>query len=94
MVATVRAAGFGVRPYHAYVPSFGEWGFVFAGLDEVPSRFRDLPAGLRFLDEAVLPSLFVFPRDLAPGPAPLNRLDNQALVTLYEDDWRDMGRNR
>jgi len=28
IVDTVQAAGFHALPYHAYVPSFGEWGFV------------------------------------------------------------------
>src|SRR5688572_21781610 len=27
---TLASAGFDTRPYHAYVPSFGEWGFVLA----------------------------------------------------------------
>ena len=28
--ATLRATGFATRPYHADVPSFGDWGFVLA----------------------------------------------------------------
>lgn len=28
---TLRTAGFRTWPYHVYVPSFGEWGFVLAG---------------------------------------------------------------
>ncbi len=29
---TLEAAGFATVPYHVYVPSFGEWGFVLAGV--------------------------------------------------------------
>ncbi len=46
---TIKQAGMMTYPYHVYVPSFGEWGFVLAGHHEYkpPSI---LPAGLRFVD--------------------------------------------
>jgi spermidine synthase len=31
VVATLEAVGLATTPYHAHVPSFGEWGFVLAG---------------------------------------------------------------
>ena len=31
---TLREAGFRTAPYHVYVPSFGEWGFVLASMGE------------------------------------------------------------
>lgn len=89
IVETVRYAGFDTRPYHAYVPTFGEWGFVLASRAPLPD-FRPLPAGLRFLDRATLLALFQFPPDLAPRGEVVNRLDNQLLVRLYEEDWRSM----
>jgi len=86
---TVAHAGFTTRPYHAYIPSFGEWGFVLAakGSDVV---FGPMPDGLRFLDRPTLEGLFHFPPDMRVDDGPINRLDNQALVRLYEEDWRDM----
>ena len=44
IVETVRSAGLAARPYHAYVPSFGEWGFVLAG-DETWAPPRAYPPG-------------------------------------------------
>jgi len=85
--ATLEAAGFHVRPYHALVPSFGEWGFSLAALRPFEPPRRVL-AGLRYLDEATLASLFVLGPDLAPLDAEVNRLDNQALVHYYEEEWR------
>jgi spermidine synthase len=84
---TLEAAGFSVRPYHALVPSFGEWGYALAALRpfEVPTRV--LP-GLRYLDEPTLASLFVMSPDMAEIDADVNRLDNQALVRYYEEEWR------
>ena len=81
---------FTTRPYHTYVPAFGEWGFVLASMGDV--TFRPLPTGLRYLDDTNLSDLFHFPKDIAPKPEVVNRLDNQLLVRLYAEDWRAVGR--
>src|SRR6185437_4123317 len=49
IAATIKNAGLKTYPYHVYVPSFGEWGFVIAGSRtySLPTTF---PAGLRFID--------------------------------------------
>jgi spermidine synthase len=84
---TLQAAGFQVRPYHALVPSFGEWGYALAALRPFPAP-TTVPPGLRYLDEATLASLFVLGPDMAPVEAEVNRLNNQALVHYYEEEWR------
>ncbi len=90
IVRTLEHEGFTVQPYHAYIPSFGEWGFVLASREPLPP-FRALPQGLRFLDGPTLAGLFHFPPDIDRVDGPVNRLDNQALVRLYEQDWRTLG---
>lgn len=84
---TIRAAGFTTRPYHAWVPSFGEWGYVLAGKASLEARWP-LPAGLSFLTDETLPTLFQFAKDMGPVPAEVNRLNNQVLVHYYEAEWR------
>ena len=88
---TVRQAGYRTFPYHAYVPSFGEWGFVMAsrGTYTPPAT---LPNGLRFLTAATLPSLFDFPSDMARVPMPANHLNDQVLVRTLESEWREISR--
>ncbi|MCX7604120.1 MAG: polyamine aminopropyltransferase [Bryobacteraceae bacterium] len=88
---TLKAAGFRTYPYHAYVPSFGEWGYVLAthGNWQPPQR---LPRGLRFLTVQNVASLFEFPPDLAPVPAAPNRLFDQVLVRTYDREWREIVR--
>jgi len=88
VVRTLEATGFSVRPYHAPIPSFGEWGFALAALEPfgVPAAPR-LP-GLRYLDAGSLQSLFVLSPDMGPLEAEVNRLDNQALVRYYDEEWR------
>ena len=86
VATTIEAAGLTTAPYHAHVPSFGEWGFIVAS--RRPFRLAPaLPAGLRFLTAAGLPVLFDFPPDMARVPAEVNRLSNQVLVTTFEDEW-------
>jgi spermidine synthase len=84
---TLESAGFHVLPYHALVPSFGEWGFVLAGRGPIAPP-TTVPAGLRYLDVPTLASLFVLGPDMAPVETEVNRLDNQALVRYYETEWR------
>lgn len=86
VVQTIESVGLSAAPYHAHVPSFGEWGFVIAS--RRPWRLPGaLPAGLRFLSAPTLPLLFDFPLDMARVPAEVNRLSNQVLVHTYEQEW-------
>ena len=82
---TLEAAGLTIRPYHAYVPSFGEWGFILAAHEPIAAE-APVPAG-RFLTTATASRLFDFPPDMARRPAPVNRLDNQALVRTFAEEW-------
>jgi len=72
-VASVRAAGLAVTPYHVYVPTFGGWGFTLAAHGDTPPppRLPDRLPDLRFLDQAVMDSAVVFPEDMGPrNPEP------------------------
>lgn len=87
IVRTIESAGFRVRPYQTSVPSFGIWGFALASVNdfEIP---KHVLAGLRFLDDNSVASMFVIPPDMSPVDVEINRLDNQALVRYYESEWR------
>jgi len=87
IVVTLEAAGLKTAPYHALVPSFGEWGYVLAGR-EAPVMPTAYPEGLRFLTVAGTRDLFHFPADMARLPAKPNRLNEQGLVRLFEQEWQ------
>lgn len=89
--ATIRAAGFNTIPYHGFVASFGEWGFILAsrGRPEGSPRF---PGGLRFVTPESFAAMRVFPPDMQRVPAEVNRLDTQVLVRTYEDEWSSRSR--
>jgi spermidine synthase len=91
IVTTIEEAGLRAAPYHVYVPSFGEWGFVLAGRKPFgpPST---LPSELRFLTLATIREMFDFPRDMERVPVETNRLHTQALVRYYEREWAAINR--
>ncbi|MCA9792241.1 MAG: polyamine aminopropyltransferase [Candidatus Eremiobacteraeota bacterium] len=89
IIGTIESAGFVVRPYHAFVPSFGEWGFALISKSHLPGHL-ELPPGLKFLNPAVAESMFIFPQDMARIPADVNRLFDQSLVRYYQQDWSAM----
>jgi spermidine synthase len=91
IVETMAAAGFKTHPFHTYVPSFGEWGYVLASLQGYEPPVS-LPAGLKFLTVENVPQLFQFPIDMKPVEAEVNRLNDQVLVRYYERDWRSITR--
>ena len=87
VVTTLESVGFEVTPFHALVPSFGEWGFIVAS-NEPYTPPAAYPAGLRFVTPGMHPALFHFPKDMARVDAEVNRLNNQVLVTYFESEWR------
>ncbi len=89
IVKTIESVGLRATPYHAYVPSFGEWGFVLASRHPYERPERYLP-GLRFLNVETAGMLFKFPQDMLPVEAEINRLNNQVLVQYYESEWHQV----
>jgi spermidine synthase len=75
--------------YHAYVPSFGEWGFILAGLRRLDWNEVQVPPDLRFLNRAMLPGLAEFAPDMQPLDASVNTLQDHALLRYYEQGWAE-----
>ncbi len=83
---TLRVSGFITEPYHLYVPSFGEWGFILASHEPLPLELH-LPENLKFISESSTRDMFHFPPDMGPVKVEPNRLNNQALVRYFEQEW-------
>jgi len=88
---TIAEAGLHTYPYHVYVPSFGEWGFVLAGTRAYAPP-TELPGDLRFLTPLTVAQLFDFPVDMRPVAVQPNHLNNQVLVRYYEQEWNEINR--
>lgn len=85
---TLRAAGFSAIPYHNYVPSFGEWGYIMATQRTdyaVPDTFT---VPVRYINREVMQQMLSFPDDMkVRQPLAVNRLNNQSLVEYFEQEW-------
>lgn len=92
VVKTLETAGLHTAPYHVYVPSFGEWGFVLADKEggfRLPETIR-VPT--RYLTPETAAAMFRFPPDMTRREVKANYLNNQALVAYFEQDWADASR--
>ena len=83
---TMEAVGLKIKPYHAYIPSFGEWGY-FLGAKENFGISNKLIKGLKFINTDVLSNMFIFPPDMSRVKTEVNKLNNQILVRYFEDEW-------
>lgn len=83
---TLRSVGLRTVPYHCYVPSFGEWGFILASQQTwLPAE--SYPEGLRFVNPGTVRRMVHFPPDMLAPPVEPNRLNNQVLVQYFEAEW-------
>jgi spermidine synthase len=86
IVHTLQESGFTTQPYHTYVPSFGEWGYILAS--EKPMAFaQQYPPGLKFITPPTVEEMTHFPMDMAQRPTEVNRLNNQVLVNYFIAEW-------
>lgn len=74
-------------PYHLYVPSFGEWGFVMAGHYQPQNEFKHLPADLRYFSAQRWPAMRDFPADMQDPDVEINDLHTHVLMAYYEEGW-------
>lgn len=75
-------------PYHTYIPSFGEWGFVLA------TRHKIIPSDLQltvegdYLDQSTLEQSFIFPKDMQSTEVDINRISSHKLLEYYDQGWK------
>jgi spermidine synthase len=87
VINTLTSVGFKALPYHAHVPSFGDWGFVLATVRPGLALNNNFLPSLRFLDGPTFKQMQVFPKDMPPQKTEINKLNNQALVHYFEEEW-------
>jgi spermidine synthase len=86
---TLKAGDFTeVYPFHTYVPSFGDWGFIMASNQKLqPKKFNsDIPC--QYLDSTTVANMFFFEKDITnPGNLKINKLDQPFLLDYFLEDW-------
>lgn len=85
---TLESVEFKTIPYHNYVPSFGEWGYIMA---MHPNHKYKKPQtylpNLKFISKESFDLMLHFPKDMARVETEVNKLNNQILVKYFEDEW-------
>lgn len=84
---TLQSAGFNTLPYHTYVPSFGEWGYVIGSLQPLADKKGQLAPGLRYFSRSAFEQMRYFSADMQNREVAVNKLNNQVLVQYFEDEW-------
>jgi spermidine synthase len=85
---TIRYSGLNTIPYYNDVPSFGIWGYILASADSTYTINRNLPSTNKFYEPNMFALMRHFPKDMQPTiPVEVNRLNNQHLVALFENEW-------
>ena len=88
VVNTLNSVGLHTTPYHAFVPSFGDWGYVIASFDPFKSG-EQFPQGLRYLSSETFSHMLHFSADMLPTVKLVNKLNNQSLVHMFESEWSE-----
>ena len=84
---TLESVGFFTVPYHNYVPSFGDWGYIMARGRPVYKKPLKFPAGMKFMSAGSLDQMLYFPQDMGKVSTQINKLNNQVLVKYFEEEW-------
>jgi spermidine synthase len=76
-------------PYHAFVPSFGEWGFLLVAVSPMMDLKKEVfhkVENLKFYNYTIS-QLAYFQQDMQQSQVEINRLDNQILVRYFDEEW-------
>lgn len=85
---TIAAADLHTLPLRAYVPSFGEWGFVIGSKTPIGALSIPDDLDLRYLTPSVLADAQTFAPDTDKIETEVNTLDIPILVQYYLKGWR------
>ncbi len=86
---TAAAAGLQVQTYHAYVPAFGDWGYVLGSNEPIDWSRLAPRVPTRFLTGAVIANLPSFDPDTAEVPTDVSTLENPAVSRYYLAGWKN-----
>lgn len=86
---TLKSAGFKyVKPYHTYVPSFGDWGFVLAGNLPINISKIDIKVPAKYIENKAIENYFYIEKDLYRKNIKPSTLDKPKILEYYLNGWR------
>jgi len=87
---TLLHSGLHTLPYHTYIPSFGEWGFIMASrvsLNRIKLSENTTSLKLHYLTPELLKSMQLFPPDMEPIEVEVNNIHSHKLLKYYQVGW-------
>jgi len=78
-----------VTPFHTYVPSFGDWGFVITSKEDLDFDKLRSPIGFqtKFLTSKTMQESFIWPKDIPIKATSINTMDNPIILQYFLEDW-------
>ncbi len=84
--------------YQTYVPTFGQWGFNMGintiskekTIENIQKNLEKKQISLDYLNADIVEGLFEFSKDRKRRNTPINQLQSQRLIHLYEKNWNEM----
>lgn len=73
--------------YHAYIPSFGEWGFAMAANAPIEWENIKIPVQGQFVTSEYFQAMGKFPDDIDHVTTEVNSIDTHVIKSYYEEGW-------
>ena len=84
---TMQSTKLYTQPYHTYIPSFGEWGFVLTSHFPISFKDKEPLKNLKYLDKEVMQKMTIFAKDIDEIEVEINKLSNHKLIGYYDEGW-------
>lgn len=86
---TLKVAGYNhINPYHGYVPSFGDWGFMLASNVDYDVKDIKLNVDTKYLNDELVQKAFVIEKDIVRDNIKPSKLENPEILKYYLAGWR------
>ena len=86
---SIKAAGFkNTYPYHTYVPSFGDWGFILASNVKYDISKINIDRETKYIDNDIIKNAFKLEKDIQRGNIEYSTLDKPKILEYYLNGWR------
>jgi spermidine synthase len=85
---TVKETGMNTYPYHVYIPSFGDWGFVMASRIRMDPGAIKIRVPTRYVEDRIIGNFFVFAKDLIDKSPQSSTLDRPMVLSYYLEGWK------
>lgn len=86
---SMQSAGFKyVKPYHSYVPSFGDWGFMLASNHNIDESNIDIQVPTRYIEKDSVKEFFYIPKDVQRTDIKVSTLNKPEILNYYLSGWK------